>query len=106
MAKTFEEALLKGLVAAGYKMKKEGGVLITVRDARQAGDHARWRTGSSALGFTIYATAGTAKTLNSNMIAANAVRKLRGAVAEHSRPVRGEQDRLPDLHQCHRTQAG
>ena len=28
------------------------------------------------LGFTIYATAGTAKTLNSNMIAANVVRKI------------------------------
>ena len=32
IAKTFEEALYKGLVAAGYKMKHEGGVLVTVRD--------------------------------------------------------------------------
>ncbi len=27
-----EEALFKGLVAAGYTMKREGGVLISVRD--------------------------------------------------------------------------
>ena len=27
-----EEALYKGLVAAGYQMKKTGGVLVTVRD--------------------------------------------------------------------------
>ena len=32
IAKTFDEALFKGLVAAGYKMKHEGGVLVTVRD--------------------------------------------------------------------------
>ena len=30
IAKTFEDALLKGLVAAGYDLKKEGGVLISV----------------------------------------------------------------------------
>ena len=47
IARTFEEALYKGLVAAGYKMKKEGGVLISVRDARQAGDHRGAQTGSN-----------------------------------------------------------
>lgn len=33
VAKTLPEAIYKGLVAAGYKMKREGGVLLTVRDA-------------------------------------------------------------------------
>ena len=33
LARTFDDALYKGLVAAGYKMKKDGGVLITVRDS-------------------------------------------------------------------------
>lgn len=28
IAETFEDALLKGLIAAGYDLKKEGGVLI------------------------------------------------------------------------------
>ena len=32
IAGTLEEALFKGLVAAGYKMKKKGGIFITVRD--------------------------------------------------------------------------
>lgn len=34
IARTMEEALFKGLVAAGYTMKREGGVLISVRDTR------------------------------------------------------------------------
>ena len=33
IAGTLEEALYKGLIAAGYKMKKDGGVFITVRDS-------------------------------------------------------------------------
>ena len=32
IANTLEEALYKGLIAAGYKMKKHGGVFITVRN--------------------------------------------------------------------------
>ena len=32
IANTMEEALFKGLIAAGYQMKKTGGVLMTVRD--------------------------------------------------------------------------
>lgn len=75
IAKTFHEALLKGLTAAGYKMKKHGGVLISVRDTDKQ-DLIPVAEGFAKLGYTIYATAGTALTLNNNMIAANAVRKL------------------------------
>ena len=69
LAKSFGNALLKGLVAAGYKMKKSGGVLITVRDsdkneALHVADRFR------AMGFDIYATAGTANRLNKEMIPA------------------------------------
>ena len=78
LAKTFENALLKGLVAAGYKMKKSGGVLITVRDsdkleAMEVADRFR------SLGFDIYATAGTANRLNKEMIPSSAVRKMHEA---------------------------
>ena len=38
IASTLDEALYKGLLAAGYNMKKRGGVLVTVRDVGQAGD--------------------------------------------------------------------
>jgi carbamoyl-phosphate synthase large subunit len=75
IAKTFHEALLKGLVAAGYKMKKTGGVMITVRDSDKQ-EMIGIAEKFAKLGFTLWATAGTAHTLNQNMIATNAVRKL------------------------------
>ncbi len=75
LAKNFEDALFKGLVAAGYKMKKSGGVLITVRDtdkveAMAVADKFR------QLGFDLYATAGTANRLNKEMIPTSSVRKM------------------------------
>ena len=75
IAKTFQDALLKGLTAAGYKFKKQGGVLISVRDtdkqeALQIADR------FAKLGFDIYATSGTAHLFNKNMIAASSVKKL------------------------------
>ncbi len=75
IAKNFADALFKGLIAAGYKMKRSGGVLISVRDTDKqeiigvADKFAR-------LGFEIYATSGTASVLNRNMIAANVVKKV------------------------------
>ncbi len=75
IAKTFEEALLKGLIAAGYSLKSKGGVLITVRstDQQEIIDIA---TKYEAMGFEIYATSGTANTLNKNMVPTNVVRKI------------------------------
>jgi carbamoyl-phosphate synthase large subunit len=75
IAHTFEAALLKGLIAAGYKLKKQGGVLITVRDSDKQ-EILEVADKFSALGFDLYATAGTALTLNQNMIAANVVRRI------------------------------
>jgi carbamoyl-phosphate synthase large subunit len=68
LGKNIEEALYKGLVAAGYKMApsgsghKRGGVLITVRDSDKAEIirvAEKWRE----LGFSLYATSGTARLL-------------------------------------------
>jgi len=62
LGKNLEEALYKGLVAAGYKMKKKGGVLLTVRD----GDKAEIAGVAEKLvkcGFELYATRGTARFL-------------------------------------------
>lgn len=60
IAQTIDEALYKGLIAAGYKMKKSGGVLITVRktDQFEIPDLARKFYN---MGFKLYATEGTAK---------------------------------------------
>ncbi|MGN1119930.1 MAG: carbamoyl-phosphate synthase large subunit, partial [Oscillospiraceae bacterium] len=75
IAKTFPEALLKGLIAAGYKMQHKGGVLISVRDSDK---HEIIEVASrfEELGFEIYATGGTASILNRNMIAANHVYRI------------------------------
>ena len=75
IAKTFSEALLKGLVAAGYKLQHKGGVLISVRDSDK---HEIIEIASrfEELGFEIYATGGTASILNRNMIAANHVYRI------------------------------
>ena len=75
IGKTFEEALLKGLVAAGNTMKKSGGVLVTVRDQDKQ-EAIEVADKFASLGFDIYATAGTANVLNKNMVATNVVRKL------------------------------
>jgi len=75
IADNFEDALLKGLLGSGMRIKLSGGVLITVcntdkQDAVNVADK------FSQLDFNIYATAGTAKTLNSNFVASNSVHKL------------------------------
>jgi carbamoyl-phosphate synthase large subunit len=67
LGKNLEEALYKGLVAAGYKMApasghKQCGVLITVRDSDKAeiiNVAEKW----AGLGCALYATRGTAKLL-------------------------------------------
>ncbi len=76
IAKTFDEALLKGLTAAGYRLKgRRGNVLITVKDSDKQ-EIIPVAEKFAKLGYTLYATAGTALTLNTNMVAANTVRKL------------------------------
>ncbi len=75
IGRTFEDALLKGLVAAGYDLKKEGGVLISVRDSEKK-EMIRIADKFSRMGFELYATSGTASYLNRNMIATNTVRKI------------------------------
>ncbi len=63
LARTLDEALYKGLIAAGYRMKKTGGVLFSVRktDQFEIVDTARK---FYDLGFKLYATEGTAKVIN------------------------------------------
>ncbi len=78
IAKTFGEALYKGLIAAGYKFYDKGGVLISVRDSDK-NDVIEIASRFEALGFKIYATGGTASVLNRNMIAANHVFRIHEA---------------------------
>lgn len=75
VAGTLEEALYKGLIGAGYKMQRGGGVLVTVRDSDKAeiGDIVKKY---SDMGFSIYATEGTAEVLKSYNIDASIVKKI------------------------------
>jgi len=75
IGRTFEDALLKGLIAAGYDLKKEGGVLISVRDTDKQ-EIIPIADRFSRMGFELYGTSGTANVLNHNMIATNLVRKI------------------------------
>ncbi len=76
IAGTLQEALYKGLVAAGYKMKKSGGgVLITIRDVDkpEIADIARKFVN---LGYEIYATKGTADVIKAENIDVHVVDKI------------------------------
>ena len=72
---TMEEALYKGLLAAGYHLETRGGVLITVRDSDKAeiADVAR---AFAQLGFSLYATKGTAHVLRDNGLSVAEVDKI------------------------------
>ena len=75
IGRTPEEAMYKGLVAAGYKLQHSGGVLLTVRDTDkpEIADVAR---GFAELGFKLYASEGTAQVLERVGLSVTTVRKL------------------------------
>ncbi|MGL4605982.1 MAG: carbamoyl-phosphate synthase large subunit [Eubacteriaceae bacterium] len=75
LAKTFEDALYKGLVGAGNKMERQGGVLFTVRDRDKEGIVEIARQ-FHAMGFKIFGTVGTALVLNEEGIPTKVVRRM------------------------------
>lgn len=75
IGRTLDEAIYKGLVAAGYRMQVEGGVLITVRDSDK-GEIAGIARKYDELGFALYATEGTAGILREAGLYVNTVKKI------------------------------
>ncbi|WRS27694.1 carbamoyl-phosphate synthase large subunit [Oscillospiraceae bacterium MB08-C2-2] len=75
IGKTLDEALYKGLIAAGYQMKKGGGVFISVRDSDKPEivDAAKKY---ADMGFSLYATEGTAQLLHKAGLKAEPVKKI------------------------------
>ena len=73
LGSNLQEAIYKGLVAAGYKMSHQGGLLVSVRDKdkAEAADVARK---FAQLGFNLFATPGTAKALLEHGLYAATVR--------------------------------
>ncbi|MBP3925631.1 MAG: carbamoyl-phosphate synthase large subunit, partial [Clostridium sp.] len=78
IARTMEEALFKGLVAAGYTMKRNGGILVSVRDTDK-GDLKELMMAYVSMGFKLYATEGTASRLNRAGISSVVVKKPKEA---------------------------
>ena len=78
IARNFEDALLKGLVGAGYSLRHPTPgkcVILTVKDAdKKELEDIAWNF--KDMGYKLYATSGTAYHLGRNMIACNEVRKL------------------------------
>ncbi|NCA67501.1 MAG: carbamoyl-phosphate synthase large subunit, partial [Clostridia bacterium] len=75
IGKNLKEALYKGLVAAGYKMRKSGGVFITVRDIDKF-EIAEIAEKYASLGFELYATVGTANVLEAAGLNCQVVNKI------------------------------
>ena len=75
LGKNLQEALYKGLVAAGYAMKKTGKVLITVRDSDKA-EIVRVAEKFAKCGFSLYATRGTAQYLCEKGLTVQTVKKI------------------------------
>ena len=69
------EALYKGFIAAGFALKKDGGVFISVKYSDKT-EIAEIGRKFMELGFSIYATDGTAEVLLDNGVAANVVTRL------------------------------
>ncbi|MDE7406599.1 MAG: carbamoyl-phosphate synthase large subunit [Clostridiales bacterium] len=83
IGKTLDEALYKGLVAAGYKMKRRGGILMTVRDSDKA-EIVGVAKNYYELGFDLYATAGTADVIRRSGMSVTVVDKLSEAPRENT----------------------
>lgn len=75
IARTLRDALQKGLTAAGFKMKHQGRVLLTIRD-RDKQEVLPIAKRLAALGFRLYATGGTKAFLNENGLEAEYVGKI------------------------------
>jgi carbamoyl-phosphate synthase large subunit len=75
LAGTLEEALYKGLLGAGYQLKKRGGIFFTVRDADKA-ETVPIAKKFAGLAFDLYATAGTAAFLEREGLTVTAVGKI------------------------------
>ena len=67
---TFDNALLKGMIASGMRIKRTGSVLVSVRESDKT-DTVKMAEEFLSQCFKIYATSDTAKILNSNHIATN-----------------------------------
>lgn len=75
IGRTLDEAVFKGLIAAGYRMKKSGGVIVTVRNTDK-NEIAAIAQKYDELGLALYATKGTAEILREAGLTVTVVNKI------------------------------
>ena len=75
LADTLDEALYKGLLAAGYHLERKGGVLLTVRDSDKV-EIVDTAKKFRELGFSLYATAGTARVIREGGLEVEEIAKV------------------------------
>ncbi|MDC3416455.1 carbamoyl-phosphate synthase large subunit [Aquibacillus salsiterrae] len=73
--KTLEKALYKGLIASGLSIPQEGAALLTIAD-KDKEEAVAVATRFHQLGFTLYATEGTAASISNNGIPVQSVGKI------------------------------
>ncbi|GHU35722.1 carbamoyl-phosphate synthase (glutamine-hydrolyzing) [Clostridia bacterium] len=83
VGKNLEEALYKGLLAAGYSLSRHGGVFISVRDSDK-GEISGIARKFANLGFTLYATKGTADTLIKSGLNVHIVNKIHESESDNT----------------------
>ena len=75
IAKTFNEALYKAFEGAGIRLPKYKKMIMTVRESEQE-ESVEIARRFAAVGYQIFATRGTARTLNAHGVKALEIRKL------------------------------
>ncbi|TQQ83172.1 carbamoyl-phosphate synthase large subunit [Peptacetobacter hominis] len=75
IGRNLQEAVCKGLAAAGYHMDKEGGIFISVKNSDKA-EIAEVAEKFERLGFKLYATKGTAEALEAEGMTVTRVNKM------------------------------
>lgn len=75
IAKTFNEALYKAFLGAGIKLPKYKNMIMTVKDDDKE-DAVRIGRRFAAIGYTIYATRGTAKVLSEGGVSVREINKI------------------------------
>jgi carbamoyl-phosphate synthase large subunit len=72
ISRDYSEAVLKGLMAAGYNIPRKGNVFMSVADIDKP-EATRIAEDVVSIGYKLYATSGTAHALNSNYVPASLI---------------------------------
>ncbi len=89
ISKNFDEAVLKGLMAAGFDIPRKGNVFLSVADIDKP-EATRIAEDLVTMGYKLFATSGTAHALNSNYVPASQIGGIGEDVPNISQMVHSE----------------